>query len=88
MEYLINRLKETISFIEDEVKKMKDSKAETVTESNQPEYLNTKEAMNFIKCCSKTLYHYRLQGLKSYKIGRKVMYKTDELSDFINSHQA
>ncbi len=88
MEELINNLQNTLNAIKAEIEIAQTENARKKAKIESNEYMDTREAMSFLKCCSKTLYNYRLSGLKSYKIGRKVMYRKDELRGFVNIHQA
>ena len=54
-------------------------------ENKKGGYLSTKEACEFLKCSSTKLWRLRKEGkINSRKFGRNVLYKQDELEDFIS----
>jgi len=54
----------------------------------KPEYLTRKATADYLNISLSTLWRLTKDGkLKSYAIGKKVMYKTSELQNFIISNQ-
>lgn len=53
------------------------------------EYLNTKELAKHIKTSPRTLERWRTegQGPKYYKLGRKVIYKSDDVIAYLESNK-
>ena len=51
------------------------------------QYLNNEESAAFLKVSPATLNTWRSRGLgpKYYKAGRRVLYKSQDLEDYINS---
>jgi len=51
-------------------------------------YLSQKEAADYLKCSTVKLWRLRKKGvLKSHQLGRNVLYKKNDLTDFIEGKE-
>lgn len=66
--------------INEEIRKLQP--AETVIEKNDP--LNITDLTEFLRCSKASVHNYKKQGLPFYKIGRKVLFKKEEVLRFLD----
>ncbi len=58
------------------------------TKKEEDKYLSVKEACEFLKCSTTKLWRLRKEKkLNSYKSGRNILFKKNELEEFINQSE-
>ena len=46
-------------------------------------YLDQKQAMDFLRCSRTQLFFLRKKGLKSFKLGKKLLFQSTDLTEFV-----